>query len=107
MKKKVIKTLKIIGIVILIFIGGVIAMELFVNLFFERSNPKDQLMILCEKDDIKPIIYIYSKSTKNNCFSCPEDLKTRLDNIEINYDNLWKDRENIVNELEVDGWECK
>ena len=104
MKNK--KFLKIIGIVFLIFIGGVIAMELFVNLFFERSNPKDQLMILCEKDDIKPIIYIYANQ-KNSCFSCPEDLKTRLDNIEINYDNLWEDRENIVNELEVDGWECK
>ena len=106
MKKKVIKILKIIGIVILIFVGGVIAMELFVNLFFERSNPKDQLMILCEKDDIEPIILIYS-SKKNTCLSCPEDLQTRLDNIEINYDNLWEDRENIVSALEFDGWECK
>ena len=106
MKKKVIKTLKIIGIVFLIFIGGVIAMEIFVNLFFGKSSPKDELMILCEKDDIEPIIFIYS-SKKNTCLSCPEDLQTRLDNIEINYNNLWEDRENIVSALEVDGWKCK
>ena len=104
MKNK--KLLKVIGIVILIFIGGVIAMEILVNLFFGKSNPKDELMIMCEKDNIEPIIFIYS-SQKNTCLSCPEDLKNRLDNIEINYNNLWEDRESIVSSLEVDGWECK
>ena len=106
MKNK--KLLKIIGIVIIIFIAGVIAMEMFVNLFFGKNNPKDELMIMCEKDDIEPtiIIFIYSNK-KNTCFSCPEDLQTRLDSIEINYDNLWEDRENIVNALEVDGLKCK
>lgn len=104
MKNK--KLLKVIGIVFLILVGGVIAIEMFVNLFFGKSNPKDELMILCEKDDIKPIILIYS-SKKNTCLSCPEDLQTRLDNIEIDYDNLWKDRENIVSALEFYGWKCK
>lgn len=100
------KLLKIIGIVILIFIGGVIAMEMIVNIFFSKSIYKDELIILCKKDDIEPIILIHSNQN-NSCLSCPEDLKTRLDNIEINYDNLWDNRENIVNALEVDGWECK
>ena len=40
------KLLKAMGIVILIFVGGVIAMEIFVNLFFGKSNPKDELLIL-------------------------------------------------------------
>lgn len=81
-------------------------MEMIVNIFFSKSIYKDELMILCKKDDIEPIILIHYNQN-NCCLSCPEDLKTRLDNIEINYYNLWDNTENIVNALEVDGWKCK
>ena len=33
--------------------------------------------------------------------------KMTKNNIEINYNNLWEDRENIVSALEVEGWKCK